>query len=142
MRKEMTTMDAMKIANVSRGLNDSSLDKVEEIIERSIWDVDNDEGVQLNKMNAVVYGGRTLKSYDTIVAYYDGVNVIEFDRYSTSTSKQVTKFAEMKNCDIIRLNDFDKFLHLFDEACKFKRYKKERSEAQASQGEKYEKVYY
>ena len=122
MRKEMTTMDAMKIANVSRGLNDSSLDKVEEIIERSIWDVDNDEGVQLNKMNAVVYGGRTLKSYDTIVAYYDGVNVIEFDRYSTSTSKQVTKFAEMKNCDIIRLNDFDKFLHLFDEAYKFKRY--------------------
>ena len=118
----MTTMDAMKIANVSRGLNDSSLDKVEEIIERSIWDVDNDEGVQLNKMNAVVYGGRTLKSYDTIVAYYDGVNVIEFDRYSTSTSKQVTKFAEMKNCDIIRLNDFDKFLHLFDEAYKFKRY--------------------
>ena len=122
MRKEMNTIDAMKIANVSRGINVTLVDKVEEIIERAIWDVDNDEGIQLNKMNAKVYGGRTLKSYNTIIAYYDGVNVIEFGQYSTSSSKQVKKFAEVKGCDIIRLKDFDKFLQLFDEGYRFKRY--------------------
>ena len=118
----MNTMDAMKIANVSVGLNDTLLDKVNEIIERAVWDVDNDEAKQLNKMNAIMYGGRTLKSYNTIVAYYDGINVIEFARYSKSTSKQVTRFAEMKNCDIIRLKDFDKFLSLYKEGYRFKRY--------------------
>ena len=115
-------MDAMKIANVSRGLNDTLLDKVEEIIERSTWDVDNDEGVKLNKMNAIVYGGRTLKSYNTIVAYYDGVNVIEFGKYSSTTSKQVSKFAEIKGANIIRLKDFDKFLKLYNDGYKFERY--------------------
>lgn len=42
MRTAMNTMDAMNIANVSIGINDTSVDKVEEIIERAIWDVDND----------------------------------------------------------------------------------------------------
>ena len=115
-------MEAMKIANVSKGLNDTLLDKVDEIIKRAIWDVDNDEGRQLNKMNAIIYGGRTLKSYDTIVAYYDGVNIIEFSKYSATTSKQVSKFAEIKECDIIRLNDFNKFLPLFENGYQFKRY--------------------
>lgn len=118
----MTTMEAMKIANVSKGLNDTLLDKVSEIIERTTWDVDNDEGIQLNKMNATVYGGRTLKSYNTIVAYYDGVNVIEFGRYSTSTTKQITRFAELKHCDIIRLKDFDSFLNIHEDGYRFKRF--------------------
>ena len=115
----MKTMDAMKIANVSRSINNTLLDKVDEIVTRSIWDVDNDNGIQLNKMNAVIYGGRTLKSYNTIVAYYDGVNIIEFGSYSRTTSKQVTKFADMKKCDIIRLKDFDKYLSLYEQAYRF-----------------------
>ena len=118
----MNTVDAMKIANVSRGLNDTLMDKVSEIIERAIWDVDNDEPKQLNKMSAIVYGGRTLKSYNTIVAYYDGVHIIEFGKYSATISKQITKFAEMKNANIIRLKDFDSFLSLSDKAYRFKRY--------------------
>ena len=121
MRKRMNTIDAMKVVNVSRGVNDTLLDKVDEIIKRATLDVDNNEGKKLDNMNAVIYG-RTLKIDNTIVAYYDGVNVIEFGKYSGTTLKQVSKFAKTKGVDIIRINDFYKFLTLYDEGFKFKIY--------------------
>ena len=117
----MNTIDAMKVVNVSRGINDTLLDKVDEIIKRSIYEVENNEGKKLDNMNATIYG-RTLKIYDTIVAYYDDVNLIEFGRYSGTTLKQVSKFAKMLGVDIIRLNDFYKFLTLYDNGYKFKIY--------------------
>lgn len=115
----MTTMEAMKIANVSKGLNDTLLDKVEEIIERAIWDVDNERGYQFNKM--VIYG-RTLTLNNIIVAYYDDVNVLEFGKYA-ETSKGVKIFAKMKGVNVIRLEDFYKFLPLYgDDGYRFKIY--------------------
>ena len=121
MRKEMKTIHAMKIANVSRGLNDTLLDKVDEIIKRAIWDVDNERGYQFNKM--MIYG-RTLTLHNIIVAYYDDINVIEFGKYAYGkTSKEIKRFAEMKGANLIRLKDFYKFLPLYgDDGYRFKIY--------------------
>ena len=81
----MSTLEAMKIANVSRGINDTLLDKVSEIIKQAIWHVDNERGYQFNKM--MIYGDRTLTLYNIIVAYYDGVNLLEFGKYSKKNIK-------------------------------------------------------
>lgn len=108
MRRQMTTATAMTMTNVN---GDGTEAKLNEILDRMIWDSENDNGVQLNHMNAVIYGGRTLKSYGTLVAYFDGINVIEIGSYSTTTSKQVTAFANMKGADVIRLTDAREYIN-------------------------------
>ena len=114
MRKEINTVEAMKIANIS-----SKGDKMSEMLARMIHDCENNKGVQLNHMKAKIYNARTLKSYDTIVAYYDGINVIELGKYSSSTSRQVTAFANMYDADVIRLTDSYNYIKGLNDSYKF-----------------------
>lgn len=102
MRKEMNYKKVMKMINVT---GENEKEKINEMIERMIWDLYNERGEQLDHMNAKTYGGRTLKSYSTLVAYFDGVNVYELGYYSRTTSKQVTRFADYHGANIIRISN-------------------------------------
>ena len=120
MRKKMTTTQAMQLVNISCKLDVIPALKLREMLARMISDNENDKGTQLNHMNARIYNCRTLKSYNTLVAYYDGINVIELGKYSTSTARQVTAFANMCGADVIRLTDsYDYIPKLNDYSYKF-----------------------
>lgn len=111
MRKEMRTIDAMKNINIT---GETEVERFAEMIERMRWaryDIDPKEWERLDYMNAHISDGRTLISYGTAVAYFDGVNIYEMGCYSRTTSKQVTRFAEYHpGADIIRLKDADRFI--------------------------------
>ena len=76
-----------------------TLEEIAEVIE---FDIENNEGEKFNKCNAKIYD-RTLVSYDKPVAIKIGFIVIELGKYSTSTSKQVTKWAEESGCEIYNI---------------------------------------
>lgn len=120
MRRELSTIEAMQLVNISCKGDEIPEVKMGEMLNSMIFDYENNEGEQLNYMKARIYGGRTLQSYDTIVAYYDGVNVIELGRYSSSTARQVTAFANMYGADVIRLKDAYEYIKtLNDKSYKF-----------------------
>lgn len=102
-RINMNYVKAMNKINLPENL--TTREKIAEMIDRMRWDVNHEHGEQLDHMQAHTYGGRTLKSYNTIVAYFDGVNVYELGSYSRTTSKQVTRFAEYHGADVIRISN-------------------------------------
>lgn len=106
-RTTTTWQNIMDRANIA---GDTREEKAKEMLERMKSDKEL-KGYQLRKCNAEEYGCRTLKSYNTLVAYFDGVEVIELGCYSRTTSKQVTKWAEDLGVDTIyRIsNQFDMF---------------------------------
>ena len=81
---------------------------LEEITEAIEFDVENNGGEKFHNCNAKSYD-RTLVSYGIPVAIRIGFTVIELGKYSTSTSKQVTKWAEESGCEIYNIG------HKFDE---------------------------
>ena len=107
----MTTLEAMKIANISCKEDEITEVKMSEMLARMIHDCECYKGKKLNSMKARIYNARTLQSYNTLVAYYDGINVIELGRYSSSTSRQVTAFADIYGVDVIRLTDSYNYLN-------------------------------
>lgn len=76
---------------------------LEEIIEAIEFDTQNNEGKKFHNCNAETYD-RTLVSYGKPVAIRIGFIVIELGKYSTSTSKQVTKWAEESGCEIYNIS--------------------------------------
>lgn len=110
MRKELTTIEAMQLINISCLGDEITEVKMSEMLHRMIFDSENNASEQLNHMQARIYDGRTLQSYNTLVAYFDGVNVIELGCYSRTTSKQVSAFADMHGADVIRLKDAYKYI--------------------------------
>ena len=110
MRKELNTKEAMEIANISCKGDEITEVKMSEMLTRMISDCQDNKGIRLNHMNARIYNNRTLKSYNTLVAYYDGINVIELGKYSSSTSRQVTTFADIYGVNVIRLTDSSKYI--------------------------------
>lgn len=100
----MNVVKAMKNINVT---GENEREKFKEMIERmryARYDVEFKEWEQLDHCNAWI-SDRTLISYSTAVAYFDGINIYEFGPYSRTTSKQVTKWANEYHpgADIIRL---------------------------------------
>ena len=101
MRKQMNYKEAMNKANIE---GKTAEEKLKKMLECMLKDR-NLEHERLDRMNAEICGGTTLKSYATLVAYFDGVNVIELGVYSRTTSKQVTRFAEKHGADVIRISN-------------------------------------
>lgn len=98
-----------KVAEKINVTGTTTAEKIKEMLNRMLWDIKNEEGERLDYMNAAVYGGRTLKSYATPVAYFDGVDVYELGYHSRTTSKQVSRFADYHNANIYRFGDLISF---------------------------------
>ena len=120
MRKELTTKEAMKLLNIYCKEDENTKLKMCIMLANMIFDYEHKEGKKLNSMKAKIYNCRTLQSYNTLVAFYDGINVIELGRYSRSTARQVTAFANMHGANIIRLTDAHDYIEtLNDKSDKF-----------------------
>ena len=75
---------------------------LEEITEAIEFDIENNEGEKFHNCNAEIYE-RTLVSYGKPVAIRVGFIVIELGKCSTTTSKQVTKWAKESGCEIYNI---------------------------------------
>lgn len=106
MRTQKTTKLLTNQINIT---GTTPAEKISEMLSRMLWDITHEKGERLDCMQAKIYGGRTLKSYTTPVAYFDGVNVYELGYYSTTTSKQVSRFAEYHGANVYRFSDLTSF---------------------------------